>query len=44
MIGLRDGHMGKNLTQNGEPQAYSWGTHKEEKKKNRPGWLGVKHQ
>ena len=32
MVGLRNGHIRKNLTQNGEAQRYSWGTQK--KKKN----------
>ena len=31
MVGLRNGHIRKNLTQKGEPQRYSWGT---QKKKN----------
>ena len=34
MDGLKNGHIHKNLTQNGEPQRYSWGTQKK-KKKNR---------
>ena len=29
---IKNGHICKNLTQNGEPQRYSWGTQK--KKKN----------
>ena len=27
MVGLKNGHIRKNLTQSGEPQRYSWGTH-----------------
>ena len=27
MVGLKNGHIRKNLTQNGEPQRPSWGTH-----------------
>ena len=34
MVGLKNGHIRKNLTQNGETQRYSWGTQKK-KKKNR---------
>ena len=34
MVGLKNGHIRKNLTQSGEPQRYSWGTHKKKKKKN----------
>ena len=26
MVGLKNGHKRKNLTQSGEPQRYSWGT------------------
>ena len=33
MVGLKNGHIRKNLTQNVEPQRYNWGTQK--KKKNR---------
>ena len=33
MVGLKNGHIGKNLTQNGEPQRYSWGTQKKKKKR-----------
>ena len=32
MAGLKNGHIRKNLIQNGEPQRYSWGT--QQKKKN----------
>ena len=28
MVGLEDGHIRKHLTQNGEPQGFSWGTQK----------------
>ena len=28
MVGLENGHIHKNLTQNGEPQGYSWGRQK----------------
>ena len=28
MVGLKNGHIRKNLTQNGEPQRHSWGTQK----------------
>ena len=28
MVGLKNGHIRKNLTQSGEPQRYSWGTKK----------------
>ena len=31
----RNGHIRKNLTQNGEPQRYSWGTQKKKKKRRR---------
>ena len=31
----KKGHIHKNLTQNGEPQRYSWGTQKKKKKKKR---------
>ena len=34
MVGLKNGHIRKNLTQNGEPQRYSWGTQKERKNKH----------
>ena len=33
MVGLKNGHIRKNLTQSGEPQRYSWGTQKKKKKK-----------
>ena len=33
MVGCRNGHICKNLTQSGEPQRYSWGTQKQKKKK-----------
>ena len=33
MVGLKNGHIRKNLTQSGEPQRYSWGTPKKKKKK-----------
>ena len=33
MVGLRNGHIRKNLTKNGEPQRYSSGTLKRKKKK-----------
>ena len=34
MIGLKNGHIRKNLTpKSGEPQRYSWGTQKKKKKK-----------
>ena len=33
MVGLKHGHMCKNLTQNGEPQRCSLGTQKRKKKK-----------
>ena len=32
MVGLKNSHIGKNLTQNGEPQRYSWGTQKKKEK------------
>ena len=32
MVGLKNGHIRKNLTKNGEPQRYSWGTQKKKKK------------
>ena len=32
MVGLKNGYTCKNLTQNVEPQRYSWGTQKKEKK------------
>ena len=32
MVGLRNGHLRKNLTQNDEPQRYSW-----EQKENKEG-------
>ena len=32
MVGLRNGQIRKNLTQNGEPQRYSWGTQKKKRK------------
>ena len=31
MVGLKNGHIRKNLTQSGEPQRYSWGTQKKKK-------------
>ena len=31
MVGLKNGHIRKNLTQNGEPQRYSWGTQKKKR-------------
>ena len=31
MVVLKNGHIPKNLTQNGEPQIYSWGTQKKKK-------------
>ena len=33
MVGLKNGHIHKNLTQNGEPQKSSWGVQKKKKKK-----------
>ena len=33
MVGLKNGHIRENVTQNGEPQGYSWGTQKMKKKK-----------
>ena len=35
MFGLQNGHIRKNLTQNGEPQKYNWGTQKKKKKKKK---------
>ena len=35
MVGLKNGHISKNLTQSGEPQRYSWGTQKKKKKKKK---------
>ena len=35
MVGLKNGHIRKNLTQSGEPQRYSWGTQKKKKKKKK---------
>ena len=32
MVGLKNGHIHKNLTKNGEPQRYSWWTQKTKKK------------
>ena len=32
MVGLKNGHIRKNLTKNGEPQRSSWGTQKKMKK------------
>ena len=34
MVGFKNGHTRKNLTQNGEPQRYSWDTQKKKKKKS----------
>ena len=31
MVGLRNGHIHRNLIKNGEPQRYSWGTQKKKK-------------
>ena len=31
MDGLKNGHILKNLTDNGEPQRYSWGTQKKQR-------------
>ena len=31
VVGLKNGHIRKSLTQNGEPQRHSWGTQKKEK-------------
>ena len=43
MVGFKNGHIRKNLTQNGEPQRYSWGTQKKTKKqKNNPPPLQTK--
>ena len=39
MVGLKNSHIHKNLTHNGEPQRYSWGTQK--KKKKRVGDVGI---
>ena len=33
MVGLKNGHIRKNLTQSGEHQRYSWGTQKKKKQK-----------
>ena len=33
MVALKNGHIRKNLTKNGEPQRYSWGTQKKKEKK-----------
>ena len=43
MVELNNGHICKNLTQNGEPQKYSWGMQKkkEEKKKKPDLFLGL---
>ena len=35
MVGLKNGHMRKNLTTNGEPQRSSWETQKKKKKKKK---------
>ena len=35
MVGLKNGHIRKNLTQSGEPQRHSWGTHQKKKKKKK---------
>ena len=35
MVGLKNGHIRKNLTQNGKAQRYSWGTQKKKKKKKK---------
>ena len=45
MVGLENGHMRKNLTQNGEPQRYGWDLEEEEElsRDNHTSWLGVKH-
>ena len=37
MVGLKNGHIGKNLTQNGESQRCSWGTQKKKKVNPRAG-------
>ena len=34
MVRLKNGHVRKNLTQNGEPQRYSWGTQKKKRECN----------
>ena len=34
MVGLKNGHIRTNLTQNGEPTRSSWGTQKKKKKKH----------
>ena len=39
MVGLKNGHISKNLTQSGEPQRYSWGTQKKKKKKKTKKFL-----
>ena len=35
MVGLKNGHIGKNLISNGEPQRSSWGMQKKKKKKKK---------
>ena len=35
MVGLKNGHIRKNLTQSGEPQRYSWGMQKKQNKTNK---------
>ena len=35
MVGLKNGHICKNLTQNGDPQRSSWGVQKKKKKKKK---------
>ena len=34
MVGFRNGHIRENITQNGEPQRYSWATQRKKKKKH----------
>ena len=35
LVGLKNGHICKNLTQNDESQRHSWGTKKKKKKKKK---------
>ena len=35
MVGLRNGHIRKNRTRNGEPQRYGWGLKKKKKEKEK---------
>ena len=41
MVGLKNEHICKNLTQSGEPQRYSWGTQKRKKKSTRAFYFGL---